>query len=140
MKGGHRGILDGTKNRTSRQGLAKNKQRFLYPHPSGDKSHCRCTRKVPLSLYLHKKLLTSEGSGLISTNSTNTLSPSYRDSYFPARLYRIMSRGSQNAELESGGLEIGISVRIRRDTLESWVLVMVERHFSTNFEGRTGSS
>jgi len=101
-------------------------------------SHCRCIRKVPLSLYLHKKLPDSEGSGFTSARSTNILSPSYCGWYFPARLCKIRSMGSHSPKVGPRDLEKGISVRIRKDTLESWVLVMVERHFSTNLEGRTG--
>jgi len=51
-----------------------------------------------------------------------------------------MSKDSHNAEPESAGPEIGISVGTRRDTLEGWLLVIVERHFPINWQGRAGSS
>ena len=47
-----------------------------------------------------------------------------------------MSKESHSAKLEPGGLKTGVkSLGEHKDTSESWVLVMVERHFSTNLQG-----
>ena len=142
MKGRDRGTLNSPKISTSNRSRSCTKinrnSRILTLQET--ESHCRCICKVPLSLYLHRKLPDSEGSGFASVRSTNILSPSYRGWYFPARLCKIRSMGSHSPKVGPGDLEKGISVRIRKETLESWVLVMVERHFSTNLEGRTGFS
>ena len=139
MKGGDFGALKSLKIPISNQGRSRtkmNRNSCILTFQETE-SHCWCVRKVPLSLYLHKKLPDSEASRFTSARSTNILSPSYRGWYFPARLCKIRSMGSHSPKAGPGNLEKGISVRIRKVTLESWVLVMVERHFSTNLEGRT---
>ena len=85
------------------RGLAKKNRDFSILTLQETESRCRCTRKVRLSQYLRKKFPTSEGSGFIPSSSTNILSPSYCGWYFPAILYKIMSRGSHSAKLESMG-------------------------------------
>ena len=142
MKGGDRGALKSLKIPISNQGQSRtkmNRNSCILTFQETE-SHRWCIRKVPLSLYLHKKLPDSEGSRFTSARSTNILSPSYRGWYFPARLCKIRSMGSHSPKVGPRDPEKGISVRIRKVTLESWVLVMVERHFSTNLEGRTGFS
>ena len=110
----------------------------MYSHPSKDSTQvAKFTRQSPFCLYLHMTFAASERSGFSSTTSTNILSPSQRGRYFPARLCKMMSKASPSAGFEPGDLEIVIILSKRKDTLESWVLVMVERHFSTNWQGRS---
>jgi len=116
----------------------KNRQRFLYSHhlESSDRV-TEFTRKFPLSLNLRKKFSALEGSGYTSTSSTSIFSPSYCGRYLTARLYRIMSKESHSAKLEPGvPKKEAKSLEEHKDTSESWALVMVERHFSTNLQGR----
>ena len=69
-------------------------------------------------------------------SSTTILSPSYCGWYFPARLYKKMSNESHSAKLKPGGLDTYSCPGKHKDTSESRVLVMVERHFSTNPQGQ----
>ena len=86
---------------TSSQRLIRNKQRSLHSHPLRGRIALAMHSQSPLSLYLHRKLATSEGSMFTSTSSTNILSPLCCGWYFPVRLYRMMSRGSHSAGLQS---------------------------------------
>ena len=46
-----------------------------------------------------------------------------------------MSKGAHSTGFEIGGPKSGVPLRNCKDTSESWVLVMVERHFSTYLQG-----
>jgi len=46
-----------------------------------------------------------------------------------------MSKGSHGAKFKPGSLKGAIFLGKRKDTSKSWVLVVVEGHFSTNLQG-----
>ena len=85
-------------------------------------------RKFPLSLYLHKESPIPGGSWIILANSTSILSPPCRSRYCPARSYKTVSKEYKSKPVALWRKSAGT----HNDTLESLVLMIVERHFSTN--------
>ena len=92
--------------------------------------------KIPLSPHLRKKI---PGLALTCASSTSILSPSCCGWYFPARLYKIISKESHIDKSRPGRRKPRITLELNV-TLESWVLVTVERHFSMKRQGRVAPS